>query len=550
MGLGLSLTVMFVACGKSARHGQPSAADDGGEPGSSGAASVPGGSGAPDEVPGGGGDAARGGAGGEAGGPAELAGMAGVGGEAPFPPGDLIEVLVPPDLPAEIVSGEGQDRLRVTLEPTDIASTHAEDLFVNQDGSVIVGVWASTVYRPRSTASFGGMVQAFRWSPQGTESLIDDSESVRSAPLGMSRDGSVVYVLSETFAGAQRICRWTEVSGCQPLGTVAVSRFEVSSYSEWRWQHMSVSRDGSYLALSATVDNARAVVRWSAESGWELVKDYDFRGIDEAGSVLLSGEGGMLLWELQAQPVAMVAPPGFQFCEVLWSESGSLFVGRCQNISTLAQQAVRWPTPLTPEPWAGTFLPWGINPNASTVTGVSPLPEQTDEQYAWARWSEADGLQVVLQPPTPEMSMSSPDVSDDGQVVFGQARDQVADVEHWFRWSKQAGSSELEAPASSVRMDLTLANRDGSVLGGFSYAGTDLSRAYATLWDEQGARVIRQQVEDLGFDLRGFEPEGISFIGEGTPLLVIGRGRHPPIAGGGPASKWAGSVWIAHLPAP
>ncbi|HZP60961.1 MAG TPA: hypothetical protein VFB27_11615 [Opitutaceae bacterium] len=253
---------------------------------------------------------------------------------------------------------------------------------VSADGSVVVGYC--------STAS--GKVHPFRWTQDGGMIDLALDPDVNSYATAVSADGSVVVgveagTLHDFFV-------WTQDAGTTrisvPPGTFSIG----SAY---------VSGDGSTLAGVTEDNNGSQRVRWTADSGLEIVPEYSGDNVSsEEGAAVagLSYDGSALIESFTANVGGQI----FNTHSYRWTDCGDLqtlgFLELGGNRATTTAENLSADGQIIVGTSAGQAFIWsvtdGIWPLQSILNDVYGLgPQLTGWSLRDARAISADGLTIV-----------------------------------------------------------------------------------------------------------------------------------------------------------
>jgi probable HAF family extracellular repeat protein len=221
---------------------------------------------------------------------------------------------------------------------------------------------------------------------------------------GLSGDGSTVVGHAWTSGTTTRPFRWTAAGGYQDLGNLGADSSNGRAYD--------ASFDGSVVVGQSATTSGLSAFRWQGSGGMQPLPIYEALATSDDGSVAV----GM---------------------DIRWTAPGQVdhlgFLGGNNYTSA-----------------------YGVSADGQTVAGFS---ETSPNRYAHAfRWTPAGGIQDLgVTNGTESLAWG---VSPDGNVIFGEARDQAG---FWraFRWTSALGMRDmgtLGGPMSTAHA----ASADGS----------------------------------------------------------------------------------------
>jgi probable HAF family extracellular repeat protein len=257
---------------------------------------------------------------------------------------------------------------------------------------------------------------------------------------GLSGNGSTVIGESWFDGSGSHAFRWTPGGGYQDLGSLGGGT--AMAYG--------ASLDGSVIVGQSSVSGfTLAGFRWAPGSGMQQLPMFSAHGVSADGNVVV---GMNIRW---------IAPGQVEFLGFLGG-----------NNYTTAH---------------------GVSANGEVVVGAS---ETSPNRFLHAfRWTPSGGMQDLGVTDGDESVAWG--VSADGQVVYGEARDEDF---FWraFRWTAAQGMDDLGTlggPMSTVHGS----NADGSVLVGKSLINSGSGSLRAFRWTTQhGMQNLKEELQDEG----------------------------------------------------
>jgi probable HAF family extracellular repeat protein len=285
----------------------------------------------------------------------------------------------------------------------------------------------------------------------------------------ISADGSTVVGYGWVSGAGETAFRWTESSGYQLLGTLGGASADA----------YSVNADGSVVVgYSYSASNEHLGFRWMPETGMQAVPMYEVIDVSADGSFMI----GLNVWRRTDGTTGTFG-----------------FLGG--NNYTAAS---------------------GVSADGGVVVGYS---ETSPNRFAHAfRWTATGGIQD-LGVTTGNESLAD-DVSADGQVVVGQARNLQ---EFWraIRWTQAQGMVDIGTLGGPMSAAYNT-SADGSVVVGTSLITSSSASNRAFRWSTQeGMRDLKQILLEQGaanvqswilFTADGVSADGRIITGYGFPF--------------------------------
>jgi len=271
-----------------------------------------------------------------------------------------------------------------------------------------------------------------------------------------------------------------------------------------------------------------------------------FTGVNASGSIGAgSNDSGIFRWTLSTTPTPLTPPTSGTGCgstgaspRMSRDSTGSVIISTCDfpdDLFGTVTKAVRWsgssPDMLTVPP--GIIQSWAsdVNGDGSAIAGYYIL----DNVFHPVRWRSL-GLTTTFDElgSDPAFGAAPSAISEDGQVVAGSGFDSATSATLPFRWTS-AGIVKLGLPAGRPNGFPTDANRDGSVIVGWTGGGSE-----ATVWDSAGVHLLRDMLIAAG--LPSTQLSGWSL---GVAAAVSDDGN--VIAGYGINPSGQSEPWVARL---
>jgi hypothetical protein len=407
-------------------------------------------------------------------------------------------------------------------------------------GSVLFGM--STVSSPDSAVNWAGP-ETFEWTEArgliglgalGVEAGVAVDNPSRDGPWWVNRDGTILFGWE-----ARGYFRWTSESGLASIGALNEgSRVDLLTFSS----------DGKYAAASVVypvdggpVREISKPARWNLTAGWKLLPPLP-TGYDSEAPWAISSTGDVILGDclrytdaLGYQDMGKLAtfPGCFAFFPRL---DGKIVVGLCSDESPRRRQSFLW-TEATGMQALGSLASdpntevQRVNPDGSVAFGVATTYPDAGfyaSHQTRFRWSQSSGIVPIDFPndATPDLA-----VSDDGTTLVGNASGRA------YRWSMAEGLKQLDLLNGYTSGHANGVTADGSIVFGEAFLGN--SGREAVIWDSQGIRWIRDELQQAGVDLKSVELTSAERAWGGSSIVVQGTGKSG--AGGARA-------WVAILP--
>jgi probable HAF family extracellular repeat protein len=234
---------------------------------------------------------------------------------------------------------------------------------------------------------------------------------------GLSRDGSVVVGGVDTPLGAQGF-RWTQATGIQLIGDLPGGIRDSWAYG--------ISGDGRVVTGDSTGSNGVEAIQYTTAGGLVGLGGFETTDINSGGAAV-SHDGSV---------IAGGARIGSGFGAAIWVN------GAIQSIGDLPGGSI-----------SGTAQ--ALSYDGTVAVGYST--DGTGNSKAF-RWTNATGM-VALSMPSNYSASYARDVTDDGNTIFGTARDDSAGQSVVFKWTTSAGFSVI---GSGTNVGVWSASPDGS----------------------------------------------------------------------------------------
>jgi hypothetical protein len=382
----------------------------------------------------------------------------------------------------------------------------------------------------------------------------------------VSGDGETVFSKLAQYEMPPNLFRWTEQGGSVDL--ISAELFAQYPYGVdfGPTEGPFASRTGQSIVARGTNDTGWHTLLWEAQAGWQTLGQYGDQAISADGNVVVVNETHV--WSKERGVEAL---PDTCETAVFSSESGVL-IAACRE----APEAVAYKVLLLLPDGSQRDLSGAGDPMLVSSDGSVVL--FTDDHVGSIRgasnlrrfrpttlWSLATGMVSLSELDGSEQVLG---LSDSGAVALLNDRDElepgvldtvVSSIP--LRWSLDGGRQDLPLPTGFEHGNATAYNGDASLVAGFVFNGSYLgptttfgegvpsragkSTGTVTVWDEQGPRVLADELSGLIDDRRDLD--------EGRPLFVRRTERAILIIGTGQISQSPElqpdtTVWIATLP--
>jgi probable HAF family extracellular repeat protein len=315
-----------------------------------------------------------------------------------------------------------------------------------------------------------------------------------------------------------------------------------ASLTELDFDAVGVSADGSAVVGLSYQGSYLAAVRWTAETGVQLLSppavNAQGAAVSELGAVVAGRNSTSSLDLNYTRAFRWAGTTGMQDLGDLpggtvhslangISGDGTIIVG--QSASASGTEAFRWTLAggmvgLGDLP-GGTFLSiaLGISDDGSTIVGGSWSEAYPNgEAFYWTAENGMVGIGNLHA--TPTSSAWGTDASEDGSVIVGYSSTPNG-VWEAFRWTAEGGMVGLgDLPGGSFQSFARGVSGDGSIVVGESVTGPTGSVTEAFIWDEVGGmRPLKQVLESFGLDLTGWRVhKGHGISADGTAFAISG----------------------------
>jgi hypothetical protein len=407
----------------------------------------------------------------------------------------------------------------------------------------------------------GGAGRPFRWTAQaGTEMLPVPWVDV------VSGDGEAVFSKLAEYEVPPNLFRWTEQGG-------SVDLISAELFAEYPYgvdfgpsEGPFASRTGQSIVARGTNDTGWHSLLWEAQAGWQTLGSYGDQAISADGDVVVVNETHV--WSTARGVEALP-----ETCEtaVFSSESGVLIAACRQAPEAVADKVLQLLPDGSQRDLSGAGEPMSVSSDGSVVLF-------TDDHVGSVRgainlrrfrpttlWSQATGMVSLSELDGSERLLG---LSDSGVVALLNDVDElepgvfdtvVSSIP--LRWSLESGRQDLPLPTGYEHGNVTAYNGDASLVAGFVFNGSYLgptttygegvpsrpgkSMGTVTVWDEQGPRVLAEELFGLIEDPRDLEGGRPLFVRRtDRAILVIGTGQIPQ----SPPFQPDTTVWVAALP--
>lgn len=406
----------------------------------------------------------------------------------------------------------------------------------------------------------GGIGRPFRWTAQaGTELLpfpwVDQ----------VSGDGETVFSRLAEYEVPPNLFRWTEQGGSVDL--ISAELFAQYPYAlDFGPTHGPfVSRTGRALVLRGHNDTGEHTLLWEAQAGWQTLGLYGEQAISADGNVVVVNET-----QVWSRARGVEALPDTCEIAVFSSESGVVIAACRQAPAAVADKVLQLLPDGSQRDLSGAGDPMLVSSDGSVVLFTGDRVESIRgaelrrfRPTTW--WSQATGRVSLSELDGSERVLG---LSDSGLVALLNDVDElepgvldtvVSSIP--LRWSPDGGRQDLPLPTGYEHGRATAYDSDASLVAGFVFNGSYLGpttyfgegnpsrpeklTGTVTVWDEQGPRVLAEELSGLLEDPRDLEDGTVHFVRRtDRAILVIGTGHIPQ----SPPFPSDATVWIAALP--
>jgi hypothetical protein len=407
----------------------------------------------------------------------------------------------------------------------------------------------------------GGIGRPFQWTARvGTQPLPFPWVDV------VSGDGKTVFSTLAEYEVPPNLFRWTEQGGS--LDLISAELFAEYPYGLDFGPTAGpfASRTGRSLVARGTNDTGWHTLLWEAQAGWQTLGSYGEQAISADGNVVVVNET-----QVWSRARGVEALPDTCEMAVFSSESGVLIAACRPFPEAIANKVLQLLPDGSQRDLSGAGEPMLVSGDGSVVLftddhvgslrGASNLRRFRPSTL----WSQSTGMVSLSELDGSEHMLG---LSDSGFVALLNDVDElepgVLDTvvsSLPLRWSPDGGRQDLPLPTGYEHGNATAYNSDASLVAGFVFNGSYLgptttfgegvpsrpekSTGAVTVWDEQGPRVLAEELSGLIEDPRDIEDGRPLFVRRtDRAILVIGAGQVPQ----SPPFQPDTTVWIAALP--